>query len=219
MSQPRIKRIIELLAGDYGAPVWVPDHEPVATLIQTILSQNTSDTNSHRAFQSLMKAFPDWETMAEADVAEIETAIKVGGLANIKAARLKEVLIRIKEARDRINLDFLEKLSINEAREWLKQLPGVGTKTASCVLLFSLGKPSLPVDTHIYRVSVRLGLVPATASVEKAHELLGDLVPADYVYQFHVLTIEHGRRVCKARRPLCHECVLQKLCPSYGQFH
>jgi endonuclease-3 len=148
MSQVSIEQVIALLSRDYGRPHWQPDHRPLAGLIRTILSQNTSDVNSHRAFASLLAAFPGWEEMAAAEVGEIARAIRVGGLGEIKAPRIKQALAEIKRQRGRLELDFLNALPLAAAREWLLRLPGVGTKTANCVFLFSLGIPALPVDTH-----------------------------------------------------------------------
>lgn len=218
LNKAHIKSIIDLLTSEYGERRWQPDHNPVATQIQTILSQHTSDVNSARTFRSLLSAFPNWEAIAEADVAEIATSIRGGGLGEVKAKRIKQALNEIRRKQGRIELDFLNQLPLDEARAWLKQLPGVGTKTANCVLLFSLGKPALPVDTHIFRVSKRLGLIDPKASVEQAHRILERLIPDEDVYRFHVLMIEHGRKVCKAMRPRCPECVLEKLCPGYGKF-
>jgi endonuclease III len=218
MKSARIKNIIVLLEQAYGEKKWQPDRKPVECLVRTILSQHTSDINSNRAFQKLISEFPDWENLGEADTAEIAAAIRSGGLAEIKAPRIKQALRDIKERHGKIELDFLEQLPLEEAREWLKQLRGVGTKTANCVLLFSLGKPALPVDTHVYRVSARLGLIDSKASVEEAHKLLEKMVSAEDTYRFHVLMIEHGRKTCKAVRPLCRICVLGKICPSYDKF-
>jgi endonuclease-3 len=218
MDKASIEQILDLLVSEYGHHNWQVNSSPLSVLIQTILSQNTSDVNSNRAFESLMDSFPIWEDMAAADIYEIATSIRIGGLENIKARRIKQVLGEIQRRRGRLDLDFLAQLPLAEARDWLKQLPGVGTKTANCVFLFSLGKPALPVDTHIFRVAKRLGLVEGKASVEQAYRLLEDLVPPADVYQFHLLTIEHGRKVCKARNPRCSECILQGFCPSYKKF-
>ncbi|MBI2851901.1 MAG: endonuclease III [Chloroflexi bacterium] len=219
MEKPDINCIITLLSREYGEPSWQPDREPLGTLVQTILSQHTSDKNSHPAYRALVSAFPDWYAVADASPWEIAAPIRGGGLAEIKAKRIKQALNEIRASRSGcIELDFLNELSVAEAREWLKQLSGVGTKTASCVLLFSLGKPALPVDTHIYRVSKRLGLISERTSVEQAHQALENMVPPEEVYRFHVLLIEHGRKVCKAVRPRCGICVLQKLCPAYGEY-
>ena len=218
MTDGKIVRVLDLLGNAYGHRTWRPDHKPISVLIQTILSQNTSDVNSHRAYASLRASFPNWESIAVADVNDIADSIRIGGLGEIKSVRIKQVLKEIQQRRGRLELDFLNDLPLAEAREWLLQLPGVGMKTANCVFLFSLGRPALPVDTHIYRVAKRLGLIDRRASVEQAHKVLEDLVPADKVYQFHVLSIEHGRKVCKAQRPRCRECVLGAVCPSYKKF-
>lgn len=218
MDKTNIEQTIALLIREYGNRDWHPDHSPLPVLIQTILSQNTSDVNSSRAFESLLASFPSWEAVSSAEVDDIAASIRMGGLGEIKARRIKHALSEIQQKRGRLELDFLSKLPLAEARDWLKQLPGVGTKTANCVFLFSLGRPALPVDTHIFRIAKRLGLIDSRASLEKAHQVLEALVPPDKVYQFHVLVIEHGRRVCKAQSPRCPGCVLAKLCPSYEKF-
>lgn len=213
-----IEQTIALLTSRYGAHICEPTNSPLDVLVETILSQNTSDTNSGRAFRSLRTTFPDWEAVAAAPVSDIADSIRVGGLEQIKAKRIKQALGEIQQKRGRLELNFLAALPVDEARDWLRQLPGVGAKTANCVLLFAFCKPALPVDTHIYRVAKRLGFIDSRASVEKAHTLLEALVPPEQVYQFHVLMIEHGRRVCKAQRPRCTECVLGTFCPSYEVF-
>lgn len=210
--------VSQLLQSEYGVRRWHSDGAPVPVLVRTILSQNTSDINSGRAFQSLIDRFGSWEAVAEADPREIADAIAVGGLARIKAARIKDVLQRIRRERGAIDLDFLGDLSEDQARAWLRRLPGVGPKTASCVLLFSLGKPALPVDTHVHRVAGRLGLVPAGVSPEQAEQLLEKKVPPAGVYQFHIHLIEHGRKVCRSQRPRCDACVLGGMCPSFMCF-
>jgi len=209
-----IARIIKLLAEEYGAIDWSQHRDPLPELIMTILSQNTSDHNSRQAFQRLITKFGNWEAVAEADAADIAEAIKHGGLAQVKAPRIKQILGRILSQRGSLDLEFLRELPLAEARAWLEDLPGVGPKTAACVLLFSLGKPALPVDTHVHRVAKRLGLIDNRASARKAHEVLGGMVPAEDVYRFHIYMIEHGRRVCRSQRPRCHQCVLLTLCPA-----
>jgi len=218
MTKASIEPVLHLLLGEYGDCQWQPRNSPLAVLVQTILSQNTSDVNSRRAFNSLLASFDSWESVAAADVNDISTAIKMGGLGDIKAKRIKAALGEIKRKQGKLELDFLNQLPLAKARDWLKQLPGVGSKTASCVLLFSLGRPALPVDTHVLRVAKRLGLIEPKTSAEQAHRLLESLVPADSVYQFHLLLIEHGRRVCQAQRPRCSRCVLRGICPSYKKF-
>jgi len=183
-------------------------------LIGTVLSQNTSDTNSGRAFASLKASFDTWEDVASAPVEHIARLIKSGGLSQIKAARIKQVLEQIEKEQGRISLDLLRSKTMAEAEAYLMRLPGVGHKTASCVLLFSLGKPSLPVDTHVFRVAKRLGLINSKISAEKAHSLLQEQIPPSKVYQFHIHMIEHGRRICHARQPCCNTCRLSGVCPS-----
>jgi endonuclease-3 len=218
MPAVTIDWVLERLTAAYGERRLRPDNDPLSTLVETILSQNTSDTNSRAAYASLTASFSGWEEMAEADVHRIAAAIRSGGLADIKAVYIKQALQEIQRQRGRIELDFLNYIPLDEARDWLKALPGVGTKTASCVLLFSLGRPALPVDTHVYRVSQRLALVGHKDSVEQAQKSLEAMVPPQDVYAFHLLMIEHGRRVCKAQRPRCPECVLGERCPSYEIF-
>ena len=209
--------MVDLLRREYGTPEWHLDSDPLAVLIQTILSQNTSDMNSGSAFRSLRAAFAGWEDLAAADIEDIAGSIRRGGLGEIKARRIKQALDEIVRRRGCLDLRFLSQSDWRDAEAWLLKLPGVGMKTARCVLLFSLGMPALPVDTHILRVSKRLGLIDNRASLEKAHHWLGDIVPPEAVYHFHVLLIEHGRKVCRARYPDCPNCVLKKLCISYAR--
>ncbi len=209
-----ITEIIGLLAEEYGNLIWSQHRDPLSELVMTILSQNTSDHNSRHAFDSLVTRFGNWQAVAEASAEEIARTIRCGGLAQVKAPRIKEILDRISAQRGSLDLMFLQELPLAEAKAWLEGLPGVGPKTASCVLLFSLGKPALPVDTHICRVAKRLGLIDPRTSAERAHEILGALVPAEHVYQFHIHMIEHGRRVCKAQNPRCDRCVLLQACPT-----
>ena len=219
VKQGRIKQILDLLAEEYGKREWRLDPDPLSVLVQTILSQNTSDQNSHRAFASLTTSFTDWEKVTSASISQIADTIRFGGLAEVKARYIKQTLQEIKHRRGELKLDFLKRLPLEQARAWLMQLPGVGLKTASCVLLFSLGMPALPVDTHVSRLARRLGLIDNKISIDRAHELLESIVPQRDVYTFHVLLIEHGRKVCKAQRPLCHQCVLQKICPYYKELN
>jgi len=216
MGKGSIEQILNLLTREYGNHEWQPRQSPLSVLIQTILSQNTSDSNSKRAFESLLASFNDWGNLANASTNEIANSIKLGGLGSIKAKYIKQALEEIQQRQGEFKLDFLKQLPLNEARDWLRQLPGVGMKTASCVLLFSLKMPALPVDTHVFRVTKRLGLIDSKASIEQAHKLLENLVPPDNVYEFHVLVIEHGRKICKAQYPRCSQCILQKSCASYN---
>jgi endonuclease-3 len=209
-----IEEVINLLEQEYGPRQWQPDRDPIDVLIGTILSQNTSDSNSGRAFTSLKASFDSWEAVSSAPAEHIAQVIKSGGLSQIKAVRIKQVLEQIEKEQDRISLDSLKSMDMAEAEDYLMRLPGVGLKTARCVLLFSLAKPSLPVDTHVFRVARRLGLIDSKVSAEKAHSLLQEQVPPLKVYQFHVHMIEHGRRVCHARQPHCERCILRGICPS-----
>ena len=203
MAGNKISRILSLLQQAYGRRVWQPGRGPVEVLVQTILSQNTSDTNSQRAYDNLLADFADWDAVAEADPGRVAFAIKSGGLGAVKAGYIIQALRQIKSLRGGFDLSFLRDMTMEQARQWLTALPGVGMKTASCVLLFALGMPSLPVDTHVFRVAGRLGLLPAKASADQAHLLLEKVVPAGDVYPFHILLIEHGRKTCKSQRPLC----------------
>jgi endonuclease-3 len=209
-----INEVIKLLEQEYGFCQWQVDRDPIDALIGTILSQNTSDANSGRAFASLKASFHNWEAVASAPIEDIAWAIKCGGLSQIKAARIKQVLGQIEREQAHITLDFLKSKTITEAENYLMRLPGVGHKTASCVLLFSLGKPSLPVDTHVFRVAKRLGLIDSKVTIEKAPGLLRKQIRPSKVYQFHVHMIEHGRQICRARQPRCDKCVLRRICPT-----
>ncbi len=203
---------------EYGRLTWRSHGEPLATLVMTILSQHTSDRNSERAYDTLRRRFPCWDPVREAPVAEIADAIRVGGLADAKAPRIQAVLRQIHEKTGATDLRFLEKMPTEEAKAYLLGFHGVGPKTAACVLMFSLGRPVLPVDTHVFRVSHRLGLVPKRLGEAKAHEALQALLPPERVYPFHVHMIRHGRRVCVAARPRCGACVLRERCDFYKPF-
>ncbi|HEX7364186.1 MAG TPA: endonuclease III [Dehalococcoidia bacterium] len=213
-----VRRIIKLLSAGCGEIQQRTQRNPVAVLVQTILSQNTSDKNSRPAFQRLLASFRGWQEVADASVDQICQVIKTGGLGMVKAGYIKRALQEIKRQQGTFDLGFLNDLPLDEARDWLMQLPGVGMKTASVVLLFSLDMPALPVDTHVFRVSKRLGLIDSRITVNEAHRILERLVPAGDVYKFHVLLIEHGRRTCRAQWPHCTECLLGSLCPSYEKF-
>ncbi len=204
---------MELLTPVYGRPVAQPSHDPLAELILTVLSQNTADTNSGRAFVQMMRRYPSWQAIADAPPEELVATIQNGGLAQQKAPRIQAILRAVAERSPEWNLGFLDDLSLEEARSWLRGLPGVGPKTAACVLLFALGRPALPVDTHVERVSKRLGLIPAKATADQAHELLEAVVAPNDYYTFHMLLIKHGRRICAARKPLCERCPLVE-CPG-----
>jgi endonuclease-3 len=205
---------MERLESLYGRPVHVPHGDAVAELVLTILSQNTADTNSGRAFTRLMRAYPSWAAIAAAPVEELVATIQVGGLAQQKAPRIQQALRAVQERSPAFDLGFLRESDPAEARAWLRALPGVGPKTAACVLLFALGLPALPVDTHVDRVAKRLGVVSPARTAEQAHADLEALVAPEDYYRFHMLLIKHGRRTCAARRPACERCPLRPDCPS-----
>ncbi len=200
------------LLAHYGRPAWEPSHQPLDELVGTILSQHTSDVNADRAFAGLKAAFPSWEAVRDAHPAEVEAAIRRGGLAVVKAARIQAVLRALTDAGGRVALPDLTRMRRLRARGVLVDLPGVGKKTASCVLLFGAGVPAIPVDTHVHRVSLRLGLIPPRATPDQAADLLEAAIPLKDHHAFHVNLIRHGREVCKAPRPRCDLCVLRTRC-------
>ena len=210
----RAQDVFALLYEQNGERPWFKRAEPMDELIYTVLSQHTSDLNTDRTFADLRETFPTWQDVVDAPTEAIQETIKHGGLSKIKAPRVQAILNEIHRQRGDYSIDFLADLPFDEARKWLLSLPGVGEKTAACVLLFSLGRPALPVDTHVHRVSGRLGLIPKKMNADKAHYMLESHLDESQVYQFHVDLIEHGRRVCHARRPNCPDCVLSNLCPS-----
>ena len=210
----RVLRIHDLLLAEYGDRPWQP-HDPVASLVNTILSQNTNDVNRDRAFEQLRERFPTWEAVRDAPLEALIDVIRPAGLGPTKGPRIQEALRRITAERGKISLDFLADLPVEEARAWLSSIPGVGPKTAAIVLLFALGRPAFPVDTHVHRLSRRLGLIPEKTSREKAHVLLEALVPSDLYYTFHLNLIAHGRAVCHARNPEHEVCVLRDECPFF----
>lgn len=192
---------------------WRSHGEPLDALMQTILSQATSDINSGRAFDSLRRAFPGgWDDVRYADVRDVANAIRCGGLADAKAPRLQAVLQAIYEQTGQTDLTFLKTLPTEEIKAFLTHFHGVGPKTAACVLMFSLGRPVLPVDTHVFRVSSRLGLIDPKIGEAKAHDALQGQLRDELVYSFHVHLIRHGRRVCNAQQPQCEGCVLAPRC-------
>jgi endonuclease-3 len=207
------------LCAAYGVPEWSPDGNALGGLIGTILSQHTSDVNSDRAYRQLVAAFPSWEAVRDAPVEAVAAAIRPGGLAHVKAARIQQVLRVLTGRLDGgpLTLDGLQALGLVEARDYLRTLPGVGPKTAACVLLFSLGKPAFPVDTHVWRVARRLGLIGPRVTADAAHEVLGRAIPLAWRHTLHVNLIRHGRQVCHAQRPACDRCVLRSLCDFYWQ--
>jgi endonuclease-3 len=196
----------------YGQPTWRNPLLPVDELISTILSQNTNDVNRDRAFESLRRQFPTWEAVRDADPGDIVAAIRTAGLANQKGPRIQQVLREISSERGSLNLSFLQDLPLEEARGWLMKFKGVGPKTAAIVLLFSLGRPAFPVDTHIYRVTGRIGLHPEKMTVEEAHIYLEKIFPPEAYYAAHLNIIRLGREICAARKPACERCPLREVC-------
>ncbi len=220
-APPKLERVYDLLVGAYGKPDWCPDGDALGGLVGTILSQHTSDVNSGRAYSQLVAAFPNWEAVRGAPVEQVAQTIRVGGLANLKAQRIQEVLRvitgRLQSAP--LSLDALVDLPLAEAQAYLRSLPGVGPKTAACVLLFSLGLPAFPVDTHVHRVTKRLGLIGAKVSADQAHAIFDSIVPGAWAFPLHVNLIRHGRRVCHAQRPDCERCPLRLECAYYAGIH
>lgn len=213
----RVRDIDRLLLGCYGEREWYPRFPSLLDgLVHTILSQNTSDVNSHRAFDDLKRRFLSWEEAAEAPVSEIEEAIRSGGISRVKAGRIHAILRMLRVQRGSYSLEFLRGMKVQEALAYLLNLPGVGRKTAAVLLLFQLGYPLFPVDTHILRVGKRLGLFPPGTTAEMAHDIMDAMVPDDIKFRLHLNLIEHGRKVCRARKPLCHRCCLKGICPRMG---
>lgn len=202
------KKLLEI----FGEPIWRNPLPAIDELVSTILSQNTNDVNRDRAFAALRAKFPTWETVRDAKEKEVIEAIRPAGLANQKGPRIQQVLRAITEERGSLQLDFLADLPTDESRAWLTKFNGVGPKTAAIVLCFSLGKPAFPVDTHVYRVTGRIGLRPEKMTVEQAHPYLESVFPPETYYAAHLNIIRLGREVCNARKPLCPNCPINKLC-------
>jgi endonuclease-3 len=210
-----IRTVQGRLRAEQGEFVPKPALPIIDELVGTVLSQHTSDVNSGRAFAQLKARFPSWEQVAHAPAGEVEQAIRCGGIARQKARRIRLILDAIAGREGRLDLGWLHDLDDAAAESYLTSLPGVGPKTAACVLVFSMGRAAFPIDTHVHRIVSRLGWVPAGASADKAYRLLAPRVPADIRYDLHVALITHGRTVCLAQRPRCQRCVLLDLCP-YG---
>ncbi len=211
----RAKRIHQLLVEYYGEPTWRNPLPPVDELISTILSQNTNDQNRDRAFTQLRQRFHSWEAVRDAPTEEVIEAIRSAGLARQKAPRIQHVLRAITDQRGQIELDFLRELPAERALQWLRQFNGVGPKTAAIVLLFSLEKPAFPVDTHILRVTKRLGLLPPSTTAEQAHTILAAAFEPAHFDTDHLNIIRLGREICQARKPKCVICPLQSECEFF----
>jgi endonuclease-3 len=210
--QDKATLVRQWLLEAYGEPQWRQHLEPVAELVSTILSQNTNDTNRDVAFERLRSRFGTWEAVRDAETEQVIEAIRPAGLANQKGPRIQNALRIITKERGQLELEFLADWPVDEAKAWLTSIKGVGPKTAAIVLLFSLGRPAFPVDTHVHRVSRRLGLIGPRVSRERAHTLLENLVPEEDYYSLHLNMIRHGREVCVSGTPRCQECALTQLC-------
>lgn len=210
-------RIYDLLVRAYGVPPWEPDGDALGGLIGTVLSQHTSDVNSERAYAQLVSRFPAWELVRDAPVDAVAEAIRPGGLARLKAVRIQRILRLLTERAKghTLTLDELRDMPLDAALTYLESLPGVGPKTAACVLLFSLGQPAFPVDTHVFRVTKRLGLIGPTVSANTAHTVLAGLIPPDRRHTMHVNLIRLGRQKCHPQRPACASCPLRAECRYY----
>jgi endonuclease III len=221
----RVKRIRERLREVYGVPLMAPHEQPISELILTVLSQSTNDRNRDVAFLRLRTAMPAWERVRDAPLSEVEKAIRPGGISKVKSARIQAILRAISDdprgpGREpgRLSLHWLPRVPLAEARDYLLALPGVGRKTAACVLLFAYGLRDVPVDTHVSRVGGRLGLLREGAPFEELHDAMLALTPPGGELELHVNLLRHGRRTCHARRPACRECALARMCPSRGLF-
>jgi endonuclease-3 len=209
--------VLERLGERYGYPTWAgPRLDAVSELVLTILSQNTADTNSFRAFTALRERYATWDEVLAAPTDELEDVIRPGGLAPTKSRRIQHVLAEVHaETGGSWNLSFLGTRPLSEARAWLTSLPGIGRKTAAIILLFGFGRPQMPVDTHVHRVAWRLGMFPRNTPLERAHDLLEEILEPGEMYPFHVELIRHGRDTCRAPRPICGICPLTDVCAYY----
>jgi endonuclease-3 len=225
----RIRAIRDRLRKVYGIPLAQPHGHPIAELVLTVLSQSTNDRNRDVAYLGLRERFPTWEAVRDAPLDELEEAIRPGGISKVKSARIKQILQAISDtsepddagpARGRpageLSLDWLPAKSVQEAQQYLTGLPGVGRKTAACVLLFALGMHDVPVDTHVSRVSTRLGLFRPGAPFEEMHDVMLAFTPRGEELELHLNLLRHGRRTCHARRPACPDCALERMCPRVG---
>lgn len=216
LAAAQVQRVHAALLAAYGEPVWRNPLPALDELVSTILSQNTNDVNRDRAFAALRARFPSWEAVRDAPAEAVIAAIRPAGLANQKGPRIQAVLRQITDERGALDLDFLRDMPVEEARAWLTKFKGVGPKTAAIVLLFSLGRPAFPVDTHVHRVTGRLGLRPEAMSADDCHPHFEGLLPPDAYYAAHLNIIRHGREVCHARNPECGRCVLREMCAYYA---
>jgi endonuclease III len=221
-SRARVLRIRDRLREIYGIPLMRPHRHPIAELVLTVLSQSTNDRNRDVAYLRLRTRWRSWEAVRDAPLAELEEAIRPGGISKVKSVRIQAILRAISEdprdpARE-LSLDWLARAPLAEARDYLVALPGVGRKTAACVLLFAYGLRDVPVDTHVSRVGARLHLLEPGAPFERLHDQMLALTPSGQELELHVNLLRHGRRTCHARSPECHSCALARMCPSRELF-
>jgi endonuclease-3 len=214
----KVKAIDSILERKLGIPERRRGGDPLSSLVRTILSQNTNDNNSGRAYANLREQYPTWEDVLEADAEEIADVIRIGGLANQKSVRIKGMLEWLKDTYGELSLDFICDMEPAEAIEVLSKLKGVGLKTINVMLCFACDKDVFPVDTHILRITKRLGLVPGNASADKAHEIMGELFPRGKAFSLHINLIRFGRVICHARKPECEGCPLMEHCIAYREF-
>jgi endonuclease-3 len=221
-ARARVLRIRDRLRAIYGVPLMRPHGHPIAELVLTVLSQSTNDRNRDVAYLRLRGRFPSWGAVRDAPVEEVEEAIRPGGISKVKSARIQAILRAITDdPRDpphELSLDWLPRVPLQEARDYLISLPGVGRKTAACVLLFAYGLREVPVDTHVSRVGTRLGLLAPGAPFQQLHDQMLALTPPGEELELHVNLLRHGRRTCHARSPACDRCALARMCPSRGSF-
>jgi endonuclease-3 len=221
-SRARVRRVRDRLREVYGTPLMKPHGDPLAELVLTVLSQSTNDRNRDVAYLRLRERLPTWQAVRDAPVAEVEEAIRPGGISKVKSARIQAILDAItanpRDVRRELSLDWMRAAPVNESRDYLLELPGVGRKTAACVLLFSYGLRDVPVDTHVSRVGTRLGLLRKGAPFEELHDEMLALTPSGEELELHVNLLRHGRRTCHARSPACVECALARMCPSRKDF-
>lgn len=215
-SKRKLRSVDRLLEKQYGNAHPRRPTDPLAALVKTILSQNTSDLNSCRAYDAMREALPTWEDVMTAPQARLAKVLRPGGLAPTKSARIQRILRSIAEDGGQLSLDYLKPLPAHKAEAILLGFDGVGPKTARCVLLFGLGRDAFPIDTHIHRLLKCLGVIPDGMSAEKAHRDVPRLIADGRSYSLHVNLIAHGRRVCRARDPNCPSCVLKRHCRFYG---
>lgn len=213
--QMKAEKICKILIQEYGKEVSERKLPPIDELVMTILSQHTNDINMYRAFESLKETYSSWEEVLAAPQDELAVTIRSSGMYNLKAKRIQATLSEIKERVGKLELSLLETMEISKAKEWLTSLHGVGPKTAAIVLLFSFGLPVLPVDTHVWRVTKRLGIIDAKVSREKAHSLLEEIIPSSCIPSLNKNLVHHGREICRAQNPKCDECFLNKICDFY----